>query len=135
MLLPFGGHKGYGLGILVDLLTGALTGSTVARGVRQTDPDRLLGGQAFFMLAINISFFSDLADYIARADQIVREAKAISPAEGFQEVVLPGELESREEQRRTSSGLPRAPADWQHMVTLLRQSGVPDEIVAGHAPD
>ena len=53
VLLPFGGHKGYGIGILVDLLTGALSGSTVGLNVQQSNPDPEVGGQAFFFLAID----------------------------------------------------------------------------------
>lgn len=134
-LLPFGGHKGYGMGILVDLLTGALTGSTLGLGVRQGDPDRLEGGQAFFLLAINVSFFTDLDTYKARVDQLVREARMIKPAEGFSEVLLPGELEWREQQKRTVSGIPLYEADWQAISNGLAKAGIPDDLLTAYAPD
>jgi LDH2 family malate/lactate/ureidoglycolate dehydrogenase len=133
--LPFGGHKGYGIGVLVDVLTGALTGSTLGLGVRQGDPDRLHGGQAFFMQAINIEFFTELTTYTALIDQFVREAKAVKPAEGFSEVLLPGELEWREEQKRRRDGIPLYEVDWQAIDEGLTRAGIPAQIIAAHAPD
>ena len=135
VLLPFGGHKGYGIGILVDLLTGALTGSTIGLEVRQGDPDRLVGGQAFFLLAIDVAFFTEAATFETRVEQLVRDAKAIEPAEGFDEVLLPGELEWREEHRRARAGIPLQSADWQAIAGGLERAGVPRDLVAAHAPD
>jgi LDH2 family malate/lactate/ureidoglycolate dehydrogenase len=134
VLPPFGGHKGYGIGVLVDLLTGALTGTTIGLGVRQGDPDRLQGGQAFFLLAINVEFFTDLATYRAKIDQLYRDAKSIPPAEGFSEVLLPGELEWRAEQERRRAGIPLYPADWEALAGGLERAGIPAEIIAAHAP-
>src|SRR5688500_18224739 len=50
-LLPFGGHKGYGIGVLVDLLCAGLAASTIGMDVRQGENDREHAGQSFFMLA------------------------------------------------------------------------------------
>ncbi len=135
VLLPFGGHKGYGIGILVDVLTGALTGSTIGLGVRQNDPDPLLGGQAFFMLAVNVAFFTEAATYRDRVDQLWRHAKSIKPAEGFDEVLLPGELEWRTEQQRRKEGIPLYEADWQAIVGGLQRAGIPADLIDAHAPD
>jgi ureidoglycolate dehydrogenase (NAD+) len=135
VLLPFGGHKGYGIGMLVDLLTGALAGSTIGLGVRQQDPDRLAGGQAFFMLAINVAFFTEAATYRAKVDELVAQAKSIKPAEGFQEVLLPGELEWRAAQQRLKEGIPLYPVDWAAMTDGLARAGLPAELVARFAPD
>lgn len=135
VLLPFGGHKGYGIGILVDLLTGALTGSTLGLGVKQGNPDRLEGGQAFFMLAINVGFFTEPATYKAKVDQLIADARSIKPAEGFNEVLLPGELEWRSEQERRAHGIPLYEADWQAIAGGLAKAGIPAEIIAAHQPD
>lgn len=135
VLLPFGGHKGYGIGILVDLLTGGLTGSTIGKGVRQQDPDRLVGGQAFFMLAINVAFFTEPATFTAKVDQLYRDAKSIPPAEGFSEVLLPGELEWRAEQERRRTGIPLYEADWSALAGGLERAGIPIEIIRAHEPD
>jgi LDH2 family malate/lactate/ureidoglycolate dehydrogenase len=133
-LLPFGGHKGYGLGLLVDLLTGALTGTTVGQSIRQQHPGNDGGGQAFFFLAIAPDFFSDEATYRARVDELVGQAKGIAPADGFKEVLLPGELEWREQQRRTREGIPLEPGDWNALAAGLVENGIPREVVERYAP-
>jgi LDH2 family malate/lactate/ureidoglycolate dehydrogenase len=135
ILLPFGGHKGYGIGILVDLLTGALSGTTVGKSVQQNNPDPNVGGQAFFFLAIDPSFFTEQETFLARVDQLVRDAKSVRPAEGFAEVLLPGELEWREQQRRAKEGIPLAEGDWLALVENLGKAGIPAELVERYAPD
>ncbi|MDP8921946.1 MAG: Ldh family oxidoreductase [Chloroflexota bacterium] len=135
ILLPFGGHKGYGIGILVDLLTGALSGTTVGKRVEQNNPDPDVGGQAFFLLAIDPSFFTERETFLARVDQLVRDAKSVPPAEGFSEVLLPGELEWREERRRSKAGIPLEEADWAALVENLGKAGLSAELVERYAPD
>jgi LDH2 family malate/lactate/ureidoglycolate dehydrogenase len=131
----FGGHKGYGMGILVDLLTGALAGSTLGLGVEQSNPDPDVGGQAFFFLALNPVFFSSREAFEARVDKLSRDAKSIRPAEGFSEVLLPGELEWREEQRRTRDGIPMPEGDWSSLVRSLEAADIPRTLVEQFAPD
>ncbi len=135
VLLPFGAHKGYGFGILVDLLTGALTGSTVGKGVQQQSADRLTGGQAFFFLAIDVTAFTDLPTFNARAEQLVGDAHGVAPALANGSVFLPGELEWREEQRRRGSGVPIEAGDWQALVAGLERAGIEHSVIEAHAPD
>jgi len=134
-ILPFGGHKGYGIGILVDLLTGALAGSTLGLGVQQSNPDPDVGGQAFFFLAINPTFFSGPGVFPERVDQLISDARSIKPAEGFAEVLLPGELEWREEQKRKKEGIPLYDGDWAALLANLVASDLPREFVEQYAPD
>jgi LDH2 family malate/lactate/ureidoglycolate dehydrogenase len=134
-ILPFGGHKGYGIGILVDLLTGALAGSTLGLDVQQSNPDPDVGGQAFFFLALNPAFFSSRDEFVARVDKLSRDAKSVKPAEGFSEVLLPGELEWREEQKRTREGIPMPEGDWNALLTNLEGAGLPRDLVEQFAPD
>jgi LDH2 family malate/lactate/ureidoglycolate dehydrogenase len=135
VLLPFGAHKGYGFGILVDLLTGALTGSTIGKGVQQQSADRLNGGQAFFFLAINVNAFTDLATFNERAEQLVDDAHGVAPAAANGSVLLPGELEWREETRRKTHGAPIEAGDWQALVVGLERAGIERSVIEAHAPD
>jgi LDH2 family malate/lactate/ureidoglycolate dehydrogenase len=134
-ILPFGGHKGYGMGILVDLLTGALAGSTLGLGVEQQNPDPDVGGQAFFFLAIDPSYFSSPEIFAQRVDTLIADAKTIAPAEGFTEVLLPGELEWREERRRTKEGIPLYDGDWTSLRNSLVSAGLPLDLVERYAPN
>jgi ureidoglycolate dehydrogenase (NAD+) len=123
------------MGILVDLLTGALAGATIGKGVQQGNPDPDVGGQAFFFLAINPTFFSSAETFTARVDQLIADAKSVPPAEGFSEVLLPGELEWREEQKRKREGIPLYDGDWASLVKSLEAADVPRDFVERYAPD
>lgn len=133
-LLPFGGHKGYGMGILVDVLTGALAGSTVMREVIHTGDPRTRG-QSFYMQAIDVRRFVPLEIFQERLDQIVREVHATPPAEGFKEVLVPGDLEQRSEIERSRLGIPLYAEDWHAIVTGLEHAGVSTELVGRYAPE
>lgn len=126
-LLPFGGHKGYGIGILVDVLTGALAGSTVGLDVRQQDVDREHAGQSFFMLALDPDAFGGRAAFAERVDRLSRQVHSIPPAESASEVLLPGEIEWREEQKRRTKGIPLYDEDWTALVQGLARAGLPAE--------
>jgi LDH2 family malate/lactate/ureidoglycolate dehydrogenase len=135
VLLPFGGHKGYGLALLIDVLTAALTGAPIGRSVNQRDTNAEEHGQSLLMLAIDPSRFVPIEDYLARVDQLVREVHATPPAEGFKEVVVPGDLELRQESERRQKGIPFFAEDWDAMVGALEQAGLPaKELAARFAP-
>jgi LDH2 family malate/lactate/ureidoglycolate dehydrogenase len=134
-LLPFGGHKGYGMAILVDLLTGALAGSTLGLTVQQGNPDPDVGGQAFFFLAIDPAFFSSREAFTEGVTRLIHDAHSVKPAEGFAEVLLPGELEWREEQRRQRDGIPMYDGDWTSLLKSLETAGLPLDLIESFAPD
>ena len=124
-LLPFGGHKGYGLGVLVDLLCGGLAASTIGVDVRQGDNDREHAGQSFFMLALDPAQFGGTAAFKERSDALTRQAHGLKTMEGFERVLLPGELEHREQERRRAEGIPLYEEDWNALVRGLEGAGLP----------
>ena len=96
-LLPFGGsmgHKGYGLGVIVELLGGALSGAGCARG------KKVRNGNGNFLLVVDIARFQPLAEYRAQIKAYITYLKATPKAEGFVDILMPGELEERERERR-----------------------------------
>jgi ureidoglycolate dehydrogenase (NAD+) len=134
-LLPFGGHKGYGIGILVDLLTAGLAASTIGLDVRQGENDRQHAGQSFFMLAIDPAAFGGAGAFTARADALTRQAHGLHPADGHQQVFMPGEIEHREAQRRRASGIPLHDEDWDALLRGLEAAGLPSaQLGARFAP-
>ena len=96
-LLPFGGsmgHKGYGLGVVVELLGGALSGAGCARG------KNVRNGNGNFLLVVDIARFQPLAEYKSQIKAYIEYLKATPKADGFADILLPGELEERERDRR-----------------------------------
>ncbi len=115
MLLPFGGHKGYGLAMVVELL-----GAALAPGERYNSHGR---GGAAVIVAVDASTFRPLSDYERSADATLRRIKAVPPARGFSEVLLPGEPEQRSKTERLRDGIPIAEATWTAIVEAGRSVG------------
>jgi uncharacterized oxidoreductase len=108
-LLPFGGHKGFGLGLLVDALAGGLSGAGCCVDVHAPMQGRTDG---VFVLAINVEAFGTLAYFQAQMEQLIRHVKNCPPAPGHGEIVVPGEPEARERARRLREGIPIEEAVW-----------------------
>lgn len=87
-LLPFGGPKGFGLSLLVEILAGVITGAGVGTGVASMYSDFSRNGDnGHFLLALDIGRFMPLDDYHARFDGLVALLKGSG-----ENVLLPGEV-------------------------------------------
>src|SRR5215216_2258043 len=110
VMLPLGGpegHKGYGLSFVVETLAAVLPG--LGFGV---DP-KGRHNDGSFMLAIDPSAFMPLAEFKAQVEAFVRYLKETPPAEGFDEVFYPGEIEYRIQQRLQREGIPIEDDTWE----------------------
>lgn len=87
-LIPIGEHKGSGLSLVVDVLAGLLTGSAFAGNVKPLNTDGEFSRNGHFLLALNINFFMEYADYLARTHDLVKAYKQKHP---FKELLYPGE--------------------------------------------
>ena len=106
-LLPFGGFKGSGISILIDLIAGLLPGGRSGPEIvplyqRLAEPQGI--GQLF--VALYIDAFDSLEEFTRRVDQTVRKIRALPPAAGSARVILPGELEQLRAQDYTARGIP-----------------------------
>lgn len=120
-LLPFGGpqgHKGFALAVMVDLLSGALSGA----GCSHSSTCRL--GNAMFFHVVDIEKFVPLEEYLEHAAVLERHVKGSPPAPGFSEVVMPGEPELRAEAARRREGIRVDDATWAQFRTVLAGLGV-----------
>jgi LDH2 family malate/lactate/ureidoglycolate dehydrogenase len=94
-LLPFGGHKGYALSLLICLLGGLAGGFDPARGA--------MGG--VFMQVVDVGAFLPLAEYRQGVRAFLDGMKATPPAPGFGEVLAPGDFEQRSRSERRARGI------------------------------
>ncbi|MFP6769669.1 MAG: Ldh family oxidoreductase [Planctomycetaceae bacterium] len=119
-ILPLGGvaaHKGYALGLLVELLA-----STLA-GLRCDDPGS--GGNGVCFLVIDPLRFVEEEEYRRLVAGTRDYMKTSAPAPGIDEVLVPGELEFRTKQRRMAEGIPVDPVAWEQIVEHAQRLGVP----------
>jgi uncharacterized oxidoreductase len=121
MMLPLGGaegHKGYALSFAVETLAAILPG--LGFGV---DPEGRHNDGAF-LLAFDPGAFRPLAQFKADVTAFAKYLKATKPADGFLEVLYPGEIEYRTEQRRRKEGIPIGDETWRKLETLVRDAGL-----------
>ena len=104
VLLPMAGHKGYAIAFLMDVLSGALTGSAVGTGVHGPYEAGERSGCGHLFLALDPEAFGDRAGYEARVGQLIDDVKAVPLAQGFDEVFYPGEVEDRAEAANLAAG-------------------------------
>ena len=104
VVLPMAGHKGYAISFLMDVLSGALTGSAVGSGVHGPYEADERSGCGHLFLALDPAAFGDRAGFQARVRQLVDEAKTVPLAQGFDEVFSPGEVEDRAEAANLAAG-------------------------------
>ncbi|MGE4179069.1 MAG: Ldh family oxidoreductase [Limisphaerales bacterium] len=111
-LLPMAGHKGYGLSLLIEALSGILSGAAMTWGVRSWAHDDAslpsLHGAAF--LALDPAVLSPDGRFAARVRELVDEIHASPRADGVERLLVPGELEWERHDRALRDGI-RLPPD------------------------
>ena len=118
-ILPLGGnagHKGFALGLLVEILGGALA------GLGCQDPEGFGNGVCF--IVIDPSAFVPPDVFRRLMDETVAFMKSSPPVPGVDEVLVPGELEFRTMRKRRQLGIPIDDATLQVMQEEGRQLGV-----------
>ena len=90
VLLPAAAHKGYALSLLVEFLGGILTGNGVP-----ALPDTYQPRNGVLFIVLDIEAFQPLQDFLSLSAAFTDAIKAVPPAPGFEEVLLPGEPEQR----------------------------------------
>jgi uncharacterized oxidoreductase len=121
-LLPFGEHKGYGLGLMCELLAGALIG-----GPANDRPGLSRDGVVNNLLGIIVdpTRFGDLSTFRGEVDAIVAHVKASPPADRDEPVLVAGEPETRFRATRLASGIPIDTTSWQEIVSAAGKVGAP----------
>ncbi|MBI2755323.1 MAG: Ldh family oxidoreductase [Chloroflexi bacterium] len=127
VLLPFGGHKGYALAVIAELLSGPLAAADAYPGV--------VGRSGIFLFAVDAATFRPLAAYGEAVSRTVGRIKAVPPAPGFDEVLVPGEPEARARAQRTRDGIPVPEATWSAVSEAARSLGVDVAAVIGSGAD
>jgi LDH2 family malate/lactate/ureidoglycolate dehydrogenase len=118
VLLPFGKHKGYGLGLIVDVLTGVISGglfSTSVKGFGRDMSEPLGVCQSF--CALDIARFIAVDQFKRRIDEMISNVKRSERLEGVERVYLPGEKGFLTRQDRKQNGIPL----WSKLVEDLKQ--------------
>lgn len=124
-VLPLGGPKGYGLAVMVDALSGALSGGPYGAHVpRMYDDFSRPQGLGHLVMAMDPERFVGRERFLDIVDAMAGELRAVPPAPGFTEVRLPGEPEHRLAEERSRSGIPLSAATSDTLAELAERLGV-----------
>lgn len=125
VLLPFGGPKGYGLALLVDILSGVLTGAKYGpeAGSLFGDMDRPQDIGHFF-IAISVENFMDINTFKTRMDSMIQSIRESKKAVGFDRIFMPGEIEYEKSKDLSVKGIPVNQAVLEELNTLATALGV-----------
>ena len=116
-LLPFGGtvsaHKGFGLSVIVDILSGALTGA----GCSKRENARV--GNGLFALVINVASFREFPGFSAEIERFIGYLKSAKRAAEFDAIRMPGERGWKKQRKREREGIPIDTETWTQIQALL----------------
>lgn len=128
-----GGHKGYCLAAMVDLLCGPLSGAgwgpfTPPFTVGFGEPARSVGqGIGHLFGAMRIDAFIEAEEFKRQVDDWIRTFRATKPAPGTNGPLIPGDPEREAEQVRRHSGIPLVAAVVQDLHDIARETRIPFE--------
>ncbi|MBL7871291.1 MAG: Ldh family oxidoreductase [Cyclobacteriaceae bacterium] len=125
-----GGHKGYALSAMVDILTSVLSGANWGPfappfALRQEIPSRSVGkGIGHFFGAMQIDGFMDVPEFKLRIDEWIEVFRNTKPVKGQKAVLIPGDPEHEEEVIRRKTGIPLIPAVINDLTDISKQTGI-----------
>ncbi|TDZ14239.1 L-sulfolactate dehydrogenase [Colletotrichum orbiculare MAFF 240422] len=123
-MAPIGGPKGSGIAILMDVMSGVLSGAAFGGDVGDQYKEARPQNVGHCFIAIKPDVFMSSEQFRARMDTLVRRVHGVTPADGFGEVLFPGEPEHRLAEERRVQGLPFADAEKKMFDELAAKYGV-----------
>jgi len=127
-ILPIGGkqtYKGFALSLMVEILTGALSGGVCARAVPINQV-----GNCVFMMVLDPALFGGadhLASEVSGLTEFIRDCPTV---DGVDEITLPGDPERHTLERKKAEGITLDEANFDKLATLAKNSGLdlPDRL-------
>jgi hydroxycarboxylate dehydrogenase B len=117
-ILPFGGHKGYGLSVIAEVLAGALSGGSCSHfGV-----DRVANNM--LSIIFDPAIFQSANSFSAEIDNFITHVKSSRTVMPDGEVLMPGEPEARTRARKLDEGIEIDDTTWGQIVATGESLGV-----------
>jgi uncharacterized oxidoreductase len=121
-LVPFGGdqaYKGFGLGLLFDILIGGLTG-----GFCPPAPPGTIETNNVVLVVWDPAHFSGAAHFAAEADKLIKSVRETPLKAGVEQIQLPGDRSAKTRLQRLAEGIPLAEEVWEQLTHVARKLGV-----------
>ena len=126
-----GGHKGYGLAVMVDILCAVLSGAnwgpfTPPFALQQEIPKRSVGkGIGHFFGAMKIDAFIDPDEFKTQIDDYIQTLRSTCPAPGTDGPMIPGDPEREAESIRSEHGIPLVLPVVEELRDISKRTGIP----------
>ncbi len=117
------GYKGFGLSLLVEILTGALTEAGVSNSEEYRSRP-FYGGNGIFMIAIDVGQITNLNKFKKRVDNLFYTVKNSPSAPGYDEILIPGEPERRKKEKLLREGIFVGEQTWNDLVLLANELNI-----------
>ena len=124
-VLPLGGpegHKGYGLSVMVEILSGILTGLGFGHDPSGRHND------GCFLAVFNVDAFRPLDEFKQEVTEFAQYLKSTPTAAGFSEVFYPGELEHLREQALLEEGITVEDSTWDSLKSLADEYRISESL-------
>ncbi len=122
-ILPLGGsqsYKGFGLGLIMDLWAGGLSGGRCSQASNRGVP-----GNNVFFLAMDPARFTSNDHLFHQASELAESIRTTPRAPGIDAILLPGDPERLALEDRTVNGIPLDDQHWARLVALAGRLHVP----------
>jgi LDH2 family malate/lactate/ureidoglycolate dehydrogenase len=125
--LEQGGHKGYGLSLMVETFCGPLAGNLWGNRIAQSTSTGAQPGIGHMFMAWRVDAFRDMADFLADMDEMIEEFRACAPNPHIpgSRVLIPGDPEAEAEIRNAELGIPIRPQVLVELREAADSVGVP----------
>jgi len=127
--LPLGGHKGFGLALIVEILCGVITSGCFLdqqRGMYKNPDDPSLTGH--LMIAMNIESIMAKEEMKRRMALFIEMVKSTPMNEGSNELLVPGEIEYKTKMKREVSGIPIPVQLYEELLALGKNIGIATDL-------
>ena len=118
----YGGHKGYGLAVMVDILCAVLGGAPFGQAI--CDTEKSSARVSHFFGAISIDRFRDAASFRQDMDEMLGQLRACPPAEGETQVYFAGQKEAEREQDYARTGIPVLQKVFDQLCSIAQEQNV-----------
>ena len=124
VLLPFAGPKGSGLALMFATLSNVMVANPLLEPNITGRAPTSRGVQNSFLVAIDIAAFTDVDEYKDNIDRLIAAQKTLPTADGFDEILVPGEPEYRMQAQRSRSGIPLPMGTVDNLRPIAERFGV-----------
>lgn len=123
----YGGYKGYGMAVLVDILCGVLSGGAYANQIKNMKDGKPIPATnvSHFFMALKIENFVDMDTFTSKLDDLIDRLKISAKAEGQTRIYIHGEKEYELYEKHKREGIPLQEKVYKTLKAISKDREVP----------